>query len=454
MKRGVMGRAAILALMAGSLVFSTMGCTKKGLYGIELGMSVAAAKAAFAPGVAGGSWESSGDEVRIVAEAALPAETVLLVKEGKVVGVRMRFTRAGIVAGDENPVTFPETFRGQQQPDEARGPFEHGGTKVWMDKTRVLTFAKGTEGFVIERLSRAGLAADTEGCETADFLADRLMKETAKAFGEEGARTRDERLAAAARLRPLAAATELICPESSGVLTAVGHFFRATDAGNGALERYRKAMKLADGWGAANISDAHAGIGAVSFQFRREAEAKEHYGLAIERASDSSQRARVARGYADDLHRRERYEEASRYYQIFIENTASTDQSDLARVNARLLRATIEQPGGCKKAGPVAERGLALDQASPRSRGAMLAAEAFRIIACDPKKKKKGYARLEEAVKLDPLMAAEWSRLTAYYDREAQDDMVLKIMVEQGWLDPKGLSAAREYQKEVRGTNR
>ena len=96
----------------------------------------------------------------------------------------------------------------------------------------------------------------------------------------------------------------------------------------------------------------------------------------------------------------------------------------------------------------------ALAQAVAGARAARLAAEAFRIIACEPKKKKRGYARLEEAVKLDPLMATEWSRLTAYYDREAQDETVLKIMVDQGWLDPKGLSVAREYQKEIREESR
>jgi len=213
-------------------------------------------------------------------------------------------------------------------------------------------------------------------------------------------------------------------------------------------------LKHDQGWGVRTLSDAHAGFGAISFRYRKDAQAAEHYGLAISRATDSGVRARVARAYADDLHQRERYTQAAKFYQIFLDNAAAPAStgaaSDLARVNARLLRAMIEAPGGCEKAKAVAARGLAIEGAEAAARGAMLAAEAFRIIACDPKHKKKGYARLQEAVKLDPLMAAEWSRLTAYYDREAVDASILKVMVDQGWIDPKGLSAARAYQKELR----
>ncbi|MDF1563677.1 MAG: hypothetical protein P1V51_11585 [Deltaproteobacteria bacterium] len=431
-----------------------MGCTEKGLYGLELGVPLPAAQAAYAPAVAGGSWSREGSRAVIEGEKLLPNRTELFLDGETVIGLRMRFDKSGIVAANEHPVTLPQTFLNKQQPEGAAGPFEHSGMKFWMDATTLYGFAKDGDGFTIERHTRAGLGAGGEGCDAAAEVARRLASETAKAFGEDGARTRDERLAEAARLRPLAAAAELLCPESSGVLTVVGDFFRASGAANGALERYKKAMKVADGWGVASISDAHAGIGAVSFQYRKDEEAAEHYRLAIERSSDSGQRAKVSRAYADDLHQRERYGEAAKYYATYLENTASTDQSDLARVHARLLSTTIEQPGGCKKAEPIAEKGLALDQAKERSRAAMLAAEAFRIIACDPKKKKDGYKRLEEAVKLDPLMAAEWSRLTAYYDREAQDEWVLKTMVENGWLDPKGLKAAREYQKEVRGEAR
>lgn len=427
------------------------GChEEKGLFGLTLGMAEGAVEGAFRPAVPGGSWARQRDTLRIASEGALPAEAVVYLKDGVVVGLRLRVTREGIVAADENPITYPERLRARQVPDGAKGPFEYGAMKMWLGPRRVLGFAREGDRTTLERWSRSALGVEGEGCEAAARWIERLEAGLAETFGPGGARRVRERKAAIVRLRPLAAAAELTCPESSGVRTAVADLFRLGGRANGARERYLQALKAKQAWFSLGPADAHAGLGALALRYRKPEEAATHYRLALERAGDAGHRARIARAWADKLHARERWGEAARAYQIYLENTASTDAADLSLVHARLTRDLIEQPGGCAKAAPIAAKGLALEGVPDRPRAAMLAAEAFRIIACDPKHKKRGYARLKEAVRLDPLMAAEWSRLTAYYDREAQDETVLRIMVEQGWLDPRGLEVARAYQRELR----
>lgn len=433
-------------------LFLSVGCSKKGVLGVELGASVEAAKAALAPVAGAGNWKLEQGDWVYRAEGGAPHRVLLTVDDDKVVGVRMFFADEPLAAAGKNPKTFRYDIT--QPPKSAVGPFDHGPSKVWITPTVLHTRTIEGDVFQTGRYDRAGIGAAAASCDDAQSIADSLEQGVHLVLGEEGARMGTERDAAIFRMLLLAAAADLSCEGSSGVLTAVASFLAATAQYNGAIERYKKALTLDTAWGNRTPSDAHAGVGAVSFRFGRADDASEHYRAGLQKAKTPAKKAKLARSFADDLHDHDDFGTAAKYYQIYLDNLSGGHPGDTQRVYARLARAYIQIEGGCKKSGTAVESGLTIEGGSDRSRAQMLAAQSFQIIACEPKKKKQAYAVLEEAVKLDPLMSAEWARLAAYYDREATDDAILEIMVDQGWVDKTTVDVARKYQQQLRGEAR
>ncbi len=303
--------------------------------------------------------------------------------------------------------------------------------------------------FEVGTYDAAGLGAAAKTCADADKAVVPLADALTTTLGEDGLGPGPARDAAIRRLRLQAAAAELACPKGSGVLTHVGDFLLATGHANAARTRYQAALKADHDWADRSPADAHGGLGLVAARYRHMDAAGAEMNLALQAAKTPATKARWARKWADALHHVEDWGGAARYYQIYLDalGTGAGHPADTARVYARLVRSTLETAHGCKPAGLAVDKGLALTGVPDKARGAVLAAKAFYLLACKPKEKKAAYQVLGQAVKLDPLHAADWAEVTGYYDRESNDAAVLKIMVDQGWLDAKGVRAARAYQK-------
>jgi len=447
-------RALNLALLC--LLLAGLGCSDKTIYGLKLGMPrgdlQSALKVAPQEGGAAQAWVREGEVDGFEFAGGLPTKLRTRSLEGKVVSIWCRADREGQVAAGENPVLFPQGFREMQLDREGwLGPFEHLGTMFKMSPEGELrSYASDTQGFSLGQYAIHAFGMNEVNCAAAEALLPDFLKELGQKFGPLRDRGEASRVVALEGLLPKAAAIELSCPEGAGGLTAVANFFALSGDPAAAKVRFLKALKAGKNWGSLQRADAQAGLGSLALRFGDTAAAQERFSQAQASASTARDRGRIAKQYADALHDRELYGPAAAQYRIYLQNTDTKDPDELSFARSRLVRASLEESGGCAKARPAAEAALALEGAGPRARASVLASEAFRVIACEPKKKRVGYARLKEAVALDPLMAAEWSRLTAYYDREAQDATVLQIMLDQGWLDKKGIDAAKAFQEAER----
>lgn len=441
-------------VVALALAAAVLGCSDKGLLGIEVGAPAQSAEGALKPKAGAGTWSGPAEQRVYTADGGVPSQVVLYTKDGKVSGVRAVFLREDVRGAGLNPTTWCYELKEKQQPEGAKGPLEHGNTRVWATPERLYTDTEDGERCEAGRYDRAAWGLSLASCTEVAPLVERLRAGIDEALGDDGLRMGPEREAAVRRLRLAAAAAELTCPESSGVLTTVGDLYVATARFNGAVERYKKALKLDRDWAGREASDAQGGLGTVAARYRRFDEANERFRLAMGAASTPARKAAWARRYADRLHGVQRFGEAARYYALYLENVDGADPADTQRVYARLARSWIQTENGCAKAKAAVEKGAAIAGTPDRARAELLAAGAFTTIACEPKHKKEAMKELEQAVALDPLMAAEWARLASYYDREANDEAVLQLMLEQGVIDPAGLKNAREYQRIVRDEKR
>lgn len=416
--------------------------------GLEPGQTLAQAKAALHPKAGKGTWSTDADRVVYTANDGVPDRVVLETAGEKVVGVTLAFDDDALRAAHIGPPSFRFKLEKEQSPDKAAGPFHFDTSKVWATPKMLYTSVNAGHHYEVGRYDRVALGLSATGCGDVAPLLDKLEKGVHGPLGPDGLRPGPKLTREVDSLRLVAAAAELACPTRSGVLVTVADFFLATGHPNGARDRYRKALKIDADWPPRQPADAHGGLGRVAARYKRMDEAGDHFRLAIQASKDPAEKALWARRYADALHGAMMWGPAAKYYGIYLDAAGDTaDPSDTARVYARLVRSSIEVPHGCAPAKAAVQKGVALTAAGPRAKAEMLAAKAFYLIACEPGHKKEAYAVLGRAVKLDPLKATEWAGLTAYYDREANDASVLEIMLENKWLDKRGIEAARAYQK-------
>lgn len=451
-----------LRLLACGLLVTAGGCTHKGLMGLAPGETLKQATARFHPKkgtatFAKGAWNSGMGRLVATMEGGVPTKAVLWTKGKKVVGFQLTFQDDALRKGGLIPATYRYDLGQRQAPDGSAGPFVDDQVKIRAKGGTLYEVVEAGPRFEVGRYSEAGLGAAAKDCAGAAKVMAKVRAAVSTTLGEDGLAPGPDRDHAIERLRLVAASAQLACPKGSGVLTGAGDLLLAIGHANPAKARYQAALKANAHWGAYGPADAHGGLGLIAARYRQMQVAAGQMARAIRLAQAPADKARWARRWADALHQTEDWAGAAHYYRVYLDalaKGAGGQPADTARVYARLVRSTLETVHGCKPAAGDLAQGLALEGVPDKARGSLLAAKAFYLLACKPKEKKEAYRVLGQAVKLNPLKAADWADVTGYYDRESNDATVLKIMVQQGWLDRSGIRAAKAYQKMERAAVR